>query len=205
MRGPRSARQPGARRRRAATGLLLGAALALAGCGTTDLQDQARSGDGRGYVAGDGTVTELAVSERGEPVELTGTSAEGDPVSLAEWRGDVVVLNVWYAACGPCRAEAPDLREAAAEYADDGVRFVGVNTRDDPPTAQAFQRTFEITYPSIIDTDGAAISALRGSVSPQAVPTTLVIDREGRVAARVLGVVDPSVLRTLVDDALAEA
>lgn len=191
------------RRLTAALGAAVAGVLLLSGCSAGDLEQQARAGDNKNYVAGDGSVVELAASERGEPVEVSGTSAEGEPVDLADWRGDVVVLNVWYAACGPCRAEAPDLREIAAEYAGQGVRFVGVNTRDDAPTAQAFQRRFEISYPSIMDSDGAAIMALRGQVSPQAVPTTLVIDPQGRVSARILGLADPSILRSLIDDARA--
>ncbi len=191
-------------RLRGAAAAALAAVLVLSACSTApELEKQARAGDNKNYVAGDGSVVEVAASDRGEPVAVTGTSAEGKPVDLAKWRGNVVVLNVWYAACGPCRAEAPDLRDLANEYAADGVKFVGVNTRDDAATAQAFQRRFEIPYPSIIDSDGAAIVALRGEVSPQAVPTTLVIDSEGRVAARILGLADPSVLRSLVDDALA--
>jgi len=192
------------RRVRAAAAAALAAVLTLTACSTAPgLEEQARAGDNKNYVAGDGSVVEVAPSDRGEPVAVTGTSAEGEPIDLAKWRGDVVVLNVWYAACGPCRAEAPDLRDIATEYAADGVKFVGVNTRDDAKTAQAFQRRFEIPYPSIIDSDGSAIVALRGQVSPQAVPTTLVIDSEGRVAARILGLADPSILRSLVDDALA--
>jgi peroxiredoxin len=191
-------------RLKGAAAAVLAAVLALSACSTAPgLEKQARAGDNKNYVAGDGSVVEVAASDRGEPVDVTGTSAEGKPVDLAKWRGDVVVLNVWYAACGPCRAEAPDLRDIAKEYAPHGVKFVGVNSRDDAKTAQAFQRRFEIPYPSIIDSDGAAIVALRGQVSPQAVPTTLVIDSEGRVAARILGLADPSVLRSLVDDALA--
>jgi thiol-disulfide isomerase/thioredoxin len=182
----------------------LSAVLLLAGCSSSTLQEQARAGDDKNYVAGDGSVVEVAPSDRGAPVEVRGTSAELQPVDLTAWRGDVVVLNVWYAACGPCRAEAPDLQAISADYAAKGVHFVGLNTRDDAQTAQAFQRRFEIGYPSILDGDGAAIVALRGEVSPQAVPTTLVIDRQGRVAGRILGrIADPSILTSLVDDALA--
>ena len=193
------------RRRSRWAAVLVAVALGLAGCsGGSTLAQQARAGDDKNYVAGDGSVTELAESKRGEPVTVTGTSADGEAVDVAAWRGEPVVLNVWYAACGPCRAEAPDLQAIWSEYESRGVHFLGVNTRDDAPTAQAFQRRFEITYPSIVDADGAAILALRGEVSPQAVPTTLVVDRRGRVAARVLGLVDPSTLRSLVDEVLAE-
>jgi thiol-disulfide isomerase/thioredoxin len=181
----------------------VGTALAVAGCaGEGALPD--RAADDRGYVSGDGSRVELAPSQRGEPVRVSGVSAEGERIDLADWRGDVVVLNVWYNTCPPCRVEAPDLAALAAETADEGVRFVGVNTRDDPATAQAFQRTFDIGYPSIMDAGGEAVLALRGEVAPQAVPTTLVIDRQGRVAARILGTADGGILRTLVTDAVAE-
>ena len=189
------------------TGALAAAAaavlLGVAGCvGEGALPD--RAADDRGYVSGDGSTVELAPQQRGEPVAVTGVSAEGDRVDLGDWRGEVVVLNVWYNTCPPCRVEAPDLAALAAETAADGVRFVGINTRDDPATAQAFQRTFGITYPSIMDSSGEAVLALRGEVAPQAVPTTLVIDREGRVAARILGTADAGTLRTLVADAVEE-
>jgi peroxiredoxin len=180
------------------------AAIAITGCSGGNLEQQARAGDNKGYLAGDGSVAEIAAGDRAQPVDVSGTDAEGGTVDLEQWRGNVVVLNVWYAACGPCRAEAADLQAISTEYAPDGVRFVGLNTRDDAPTAQAFQRRFGITYPSIMDADGSAIVGLQGQVSPQAVPTTLVIDRQGRVAARLLGTADPSTLRSLVDTALAE-
>lgn len=186
-----------------ATAVGLGLALLLAGCaGEGALPERAQ--DDRGYVSGDGATVEVAVAERGDPVEVTGTDAEGVVVDLADFRGEVVVLNVWYATCPPCRAEAPDLAAISSETASDGVQFVGVNTRDDAATAQAFQRTFAIGYPSIIDTSGEAVLALRGQVPPQAVPTTLVVDRQGRIAARILGTADAGTLRTLIEDAVAE-
>ena len=184
----------------AAAAVLLG----LTGCaGEGALPDA--SADDRGYISGDGSTIELAPADRGDPVDVTGVSAEGETIDLTQWRGEVVVLNVWYNTCPPCRAEAPDLAAIAVETAPDGVRFVGVNTRDDAATAQAFQRTFGITYPSILDVRGEAVLALRGEVAPQAVPSTLVIDRQGRVAARILGTADPGTLRTLVAGAVAEA
>lgn len=190
--------------RRPASALL--AALLLGGCTASDaLSEQARAGDAKNYVAGDGSVTQLAPGERGEPVRLSGATVDGGTVDVADWRGDVVVLNVWYAACAPCRAEAPDLVETAEAYAGDGVRFLGINTRDDAAAALAFERTYGIEYPSVLDArDGSALLALRGEVPPQAVPTTLVLDAEGRVAARALGRVDGSTLRGMLDDVLAE-
>ena len=164
----------------------------LVGCAPGD------AAESPGYVSGDGTVTEWAVGERGEPVELIGTSFAGETVDVEAYRGEVVLLNTWYASCPPCRAEAPDL---VALDAEDGVQLIGINSRDDAGTAQAFERTFGVEYPSIDDADGKAIAQLQGLVAINAVPTTLVLDHEGRVAARVIGSVEPSTLRSLVDAA----
>ena len=159
---------------------------------------------GQGYQSGDGSTKTWPVADRGEPVELAGTDFAGVAIDVADWRGDVVVLNTWYAACPPCRKEAPDLVSLATDYAADGVHLLGLNGTDDVGAAQAFERTFAVPYPSIADTDGAAIAALQGAVPVQAVPTTVVLDREGRVSARILGLASSSTLRALVDDALAE-
>jgi thiol-disulfide isomerase/thioredoxin len=195
---------------RRAAALLAALALgvgALSGCTASDaLSQQARAGDAKNYVAGDGSITLLAPAERGDPVELSGTTTAGETADVAAWRGDVVVLNVWYASCAPCRAEAPELAAVARDYADRGVHFLGINTRDAQAGAAAFERTYELPYPSVLDAKtGSALLALRGQVPPQAVPTTLVLDAEGRVAARVLGRVDGSTLRGLIDDVLAES
>ncbi|MEE6273916.1 TlpA disulfide reductase family protein [Georgenia sp. MJ206] len=189
------------RRRLAA---LLAAAALLAGCSTTG-QAGADQVEGAGYEAGDGSWTVWEEGERTGPVELTGTTFAGDEVDLATWRGDVVVLNFWYAACPPCRAEAPDLAAVHADYAPEGVRLLGVNPRDDAGTAQAFERTFAVPYPSLHDDDARGVAALEGVVPLQAMPTTVVLDTDGNVAARVLGQADPTVLRGLIDDVLAEA
>lgn len=178
------------------------AALALAGCATAGQPEQSA---GSGYQAGDGSWTTWEGEERTGPVELVGTTFEGEEVDLADWRGDVVVLNFWYAACPPCRAEAPDLAAIHEDYADAGVRLLGVNPRDDAGTAQAFERNFDVPYPSIEDSGARAVAAMQGIVPLQAMPTTVVIDTEGRVTGRVLGQFDPSVLRGMIDDALPEA
>ncbi len=164
--------------------------LALVACAPGD------AADSPGYVSGDGTVTQF--DSPGAPLELTGTSFTGEPVDVAEYRGMVVLVNTWYASCPPCRAEAPDL---AALDARDDVQVVGINNRDDAGTALAFERTFGIEYPSIDDSDGAAIAALQGIVAVNAVPSTVVLDTEGRVVARVIGRADPSTLAALVDGA----
>jgi peroxiredoxin len=195
---------PAGSRRRAAAAVL-SAGLALGGCSAASTGDgRTASGEQAGYVSGDGSTRTWAPDDRGDPVELAGTDFTGAAVDVAAWRGDVVVLNTWYAACPPCRAEAPDLVALATDYADDGVRLLGVNGTDDAGAAQAFERTFAVPYASLADTDGSAVAALQAYVPLQAVPTTVVLDREGRVAGRVLGLAEGSTLRAMVDDLLAE-
>lgn len=194
-----------ARARRATRVALVTAALVgavgLAGCTTSGAQPAVVD---QGYVAGDGSVVQLAPEDRGEPVDLSGTTLDGEQVDVGEWRGAPVVLNTWFAACGPCREEAPDLAEISTETAADGVRFLGINTSDGAAQGLAFEEQFGVEYPSLLDRDGTGVLALRGELPPAATPTTLVLDPQGRVAARFLGVADPSTLRTVIDDALQE-
>ena len=191
-------------RRLAAVPAIVGTALLLAACTPTVTGGWDEQGAETGYVSGDRSVTTWDVGDRTGPVDIAGTDFAGADFSLEDWRGDVVVLNTWYAACPPCRAEAPDLVELAAEYEGAGVHVLGINSTDDAGAAQAFERTFEIPYPSLHDADGTAVAALQGVVPIQAVPTTVVLDQEGKVAARVLGVIDPATVRAVIDDLLAE-
>jgi peroxiredoxin len=179
-------------------------AAGLSACAPSVTGGWTEGGTQTGYVSGDSSVTIWEPEDRRGPVAVTGTSYAGEEIDVTAWQGDVVVLNTWYAACPPCRAEAPDLVELAEDYADRGVRLLGINSTDAAGAAQAFERTFSVPYPSLQDTDGSAVAALQGIVPVQAVPTTVVLDREGKVYARVLGLVQRSTLRALVDDALAE-
>jgi thiol-disulfide isomerase/thioredoxin len=180
-----------------AVGLLLAAA-ALAGCGG----GSGGQGSGTSYVAGDGTVTIVAAKDRRQPVTLSGRTIEGNPIDITTYRGHPIVVNVWGSWCAPCRKEAPDLEKAYGQLKSEGVAFIGVDTRDDDlAQARAFQSTFGITYPSIVDDGGAVLLGLRGVVAPTAVPTTLVLDEQGRVAARVSGAVNATTLVGLVHDA----
>jgi thiol-disulfide isomerase/thioredoxin len=156
--------------------------------------------DSPGYVSGDGTVTIFNDSD--EPLSLTGTSFQGDPVDIADYSGQVVLVNTWYASCPPCRSEAPLMAQMDAK---DDVQVIGVNNRDDAPTAEAFERTFSIAYPTINDEDGNAIAQLQGKVAINAVPTTLVVKPDGTVYARIIGEADPSTLASLIDDAAGSA
>ncbi|MEY4557867.1 MAG: hypothetical protein RL024_25 [Actinomycetota bacterium] len=180
-------------------------ALSLAGCTSDPLADQFRSGDSKNYIAGDGTVTEFDSTQRPTFLPFTGETESGQMLDSKALEGKVVVMNWWYSACAPCRAEAPELQALYEEFQDQGVQFVGVNVRDTAETALAFDRKFDISFPSIIDAQSGAVSlAFQGVVSPQAVPTTLVIDKQGKVASRILGRIDPSILKTLIETVVAE-
>ncbi len=179
-------------------------ALTLTACTANDpLAKQAAAGDGKNYIAGDGSVSEYAPEARGESVELTAELYDGTVVDSADWQGRVTVLNFWYAACPPCRLEAPDLQALYEKYKDDGVMFYGVNVRDPEATAAAFERNFGVTYPSIDDRDGGVLFSMTQYVPPQAVPTTLVLDKQGRIAARIIGLAEKSTLDALISDAAA--
>ena len=196
------------RRRMTALALATAGAIVLSGCTANDsLAEQYREGTGQGYISGDGAYTVIAEADRGEPIEFDGLIESGEMVSSDDYRGDVLVVNFWYAGCPPCRLEAPDLEALSQRFAPDGVSFLGVNIYDQAATALSFAEEFGVTYPSILDVnDGGARLAFAGQVAPTAVPTTLVLDREGRVAARIAGLVsEPSVLRSMISDVLAEA
>ncbi|MFC5382526.1 TlpA family protein disulfide reductase [Aquipuribacter nitratireducens] len=181
----------------AAATLLLGACTA-GEAGVPGLRDEAA----RAYVSGDATVEVLPADDRGEPVDgVTGTTLDGEPLDVADLRGETVVLNVWGSWCAPCHAEAPDLVEAEAQLADEGVRFVGINIRDRSVEAAAgFEEEYGIGWPSLHDPDSLLLLPLAGSVPPNTVPATLVLDEEGRVAARILSRVDRATLVGVVED-----
>jgi thiol-disulfide isomerase/thioredoxin len=187
-----------------AAALLLGAT--LAGCGADPLAEQYRAGSGKDYIAGDGTVETYAAANRKTPDEFASETDSGSAIASADLGGEVAVLNFWYAGCPPCRAEAPQLEKLNQEFQADRVRFLGVNTRDEAGTAAAFAKTFGLTYPSLIDYRDAAVQlAFSAAIPPNAVPTTLVLDRQGRIAARILGeVTEPSTLETIIRDTVAE-
>lgn len=181
-------------------GLFVLAPLLAACSSSSDAASEANAG----YVSGDGVVVEIPPEGRAASLEIRGTTYGGDDFDSTALRGAPLVINVWYASCPPCRVEAPALKAVHSEYGSQGVEFVGVNTRDKAGPAAAFEKTFGITYPSIPDPDGVVITSMDGSVSPNAVPTTLILDAEGRVAARITGAADQSTLESLLDAVLAE-
>lgn len=180
------------------------AALALTGCSGADEGPAPSQLPGQGYQSGDGSVRVWAVAERGDALNLTGTDYTEKPVDISAWRGDVVLINTWFAACPPCRVEAPVLAAISTDRGSEGVHVIGINRVDDAGAALAFERTHDIPYPSINDRSGEATASLQGVVPIAATPTTVVLDRQGRVAARVLGVLDATTINAIIDDVLAE-
>ncbi|MGK9149542.1 TlpA family protein disulfide reductase [Plantibacter flavus] len=181
-------------------------AVLLAGCANDPLAAQYRAGSGKNYIGGDGTITEIAAKNRGKPISFAGELETGAPTASTDYLGNVLVVNFWYAGCAPCRAEADDLQAVWEKYQGEGVAFLGVNVRDQVDTALTFATSYGITYPSAIDVnDGNFKIAFTGEVAANAVPTTLVLDRQGRVAARILGEIsDDSILDAIVATVLSE-
>lgn len=182
--------------------------LVLSGCAAQadPLAEQFRAGTGQNYISGDGALTIVAPESRQNPVVFTGPLDIGGSFSSSDVAGQVVVVNFWYAGCPPCRLEAADLEALNQQFLERDVVFMGVNIMDQAPTALTFASEFGVTYPSILDVnDGAVRLAFAGQVAPNAVPTTLVLDRDSRVAARISGLLtDPGVLANIIDDVLAE-
>lgn len=183
-------------------GIALGLVLLLAGC--ADASSDVESAGGQGFVSGDGSAQVIAPEDRTAAPEVAGTTLDGEPLALADFSGDVVVVNVWGSWCAPCRAEAEALQQVYLDHRQDGVQFVGLNTRDQQAAALAFEERFGITYPSLVDENGELQLAFRDSLPPNAIPSTLVIDRDGDIAARVVGPTTYSQLSDLVGDVAAE-
>lgn len=159
------------------------------------------SSQGLGYIDGTGVVRTVVAEERELLGEVSGETLDGDRVAVADYAGQTVVLNFWWSQCPPCRAEAPGLADAATELRREEVVFLGVNIREpNPETARGFERTFDIPYPSLYDPDGNTLLAFDGVLSPYSIPSTVVVDEQGRIAATVLGAVNKTTLLGLVQD-----
>jgi len=179
--------------------------LTTSACANDSLADQFRSGDNKNYIAGDGTVTEFALGSRPKAADWSGVTESGEALSSTQLKGVITVMNFWYAGCAPCRIEMPELIELQTEFLPEGVQFIGVNVRDSAETSLAFARRIGMNFPSVMDAKtGSVVLGFTGVVTPQAVPTTLVIDAEGNVSARVLGRIDKGILTTLVKSVIEE-
>lgn len=172
--------------------------LAVAGC--SDLQGT----DGKDYVGGEGQIIIVDPEDRGAPVDAAGPSIDGGELDLADHRGSVVVVNVWWSGCSPCRREMPLLVDVVRDVGEDAV-LLGINIRDSSPeNARSFMRGIDVDFPSFYD-PGSEVLLAFGRIRPQALPSTAVLDREGRLAALVTGEVTSAVtLRDVIDDVAAE-
>jgi len=196
---------------RVAASLVLSTVLiaGLAACSADPLAEQYREGDNRGFVsAANGfEVVEIKAADRTEPIEFEGVLDNGEKTTSADYAGDVTVVNFWYAGCAPCRVEAPELVKVYDSFEGQDVKFLGVNLYDGAEASQAFAEKFGVAYPSALTTvDGSIKLAFAGSTPLNAVPVTLVLDKEGRVAARLIGQIEEaSILETLVRETLEES
>ena len=167
-------------------------ALALTGCGN------AKQVATKSYVAGNGTVTFIESKDRKTAPVLTGLTLDGENLQVP--LGGIVVVNVWASWCAPCRAEAPTLAALANKY--QGVVFVGVLTRDSEVAARAFEKRFQIPYPTLVD--DSVLLGFRDTLSANAIPSTIVIDKKGMVAARISGQITVASLSELIEKIHAE-
>ncbi|MEU8889073.1 TlpA disulfide reductase family protein [Streptomyces sp. NPDC048442] len=185
----------------AVCGVLVGA-LALSACGG----DKPSSGGGTNFVAGKGGIDSVPVADRKPAPKLDGKTLQDKDFDVASLKGKVVVLNIWGSWCSPCRAEAPTFAKVAKELKSKGVEFVGIDARD-PQKGQAidFEKDAGIEYPSLYDPDGKLMLRFpKGSLNPQGIPNTIVIDKEGRVAGRSLAALNEKKLRQMIAPLIAE-
>jgi thiol-disulfide isomerase/thioredoxin len=194
------------RARRAAAGaLLLAASLALAACDTGAIGQNTPASNGQSFVSGSAGTTVYGASTGPAVPRVSGTTLSGQKLALAQYQGHVVVMNFWGSWCTPCRAEAPVLASLSHRLTGSGVRFLGVDIRDSPTTAQAFLSDFHISYPSLNDPGDVIALDFQSTVPPAGIPTTLVIGRDGRISARVIGEVSYPGLRGLISRAMAQS
>ena len=198
-RGPRPPARP--RRALAVAALAAAGVLAVAGC-SGSIAASSPASNGQSFVAGSPGTTVYAAGPYAPAV--SGPLVGGGRASLSSYRGHVVVLNFWGSWCTPCRAEAPSLAQLASQFKASGVRFLGVDIRDSTATAQAFMSDFRITYPSLNDPSDTIALDFRSTVPAAGIPTTLVIARNGRIAARVIGGVTYTGLKSVIQRVVAQ-
>jgi len=178
--------------------------LALSACtGGADAVDVNNGGQFR-FVEATPTGELIGVEERGVAPAFGGTLLDGADFDSTTLDGDVAVINFWGSWCGPCRVESPEFQEVYDDVQDQGVSFLGVNVKDGDQQARAFVASKNITFPSIFDPRGEVTLAF-SDFPPSAIPSTVLLDRDGRVAAVYLGTVTQDSLRAVIDLLLAES
>jgi peroxiredoxin len=174
------------------------AVLSLAACDGGAIGQNTPQSNGQSFVSGSYGTTVFTPGSSPAAPPVSGKTLAGQHLSLASYRGDVVILNFWGSWCAPCRREAPALAALASYFRSRNVRFLGVDLDDTPASADAFMRTFRISYPSLNDPGDEIALAFRGTVPPTGIPSTLVIGRTGHIAARIVGGVSYSGLKELI-------
>jgi thiol-disulfide isomerase/thioredoxin len=183
---------------------LLAAVGVLAGCSTGDGAVDVNNGGEFRFVAGTPAGEIIPVDERAEAPEFAGTLLGGGEFDSAALAGQVGVLNFWGSWCAPCRVETPEFDEVATDLADDGVQFLGINVKETSEQfALAFVERFGISFPSLYDPRGEVALAFR-DYPANAIPSTIVLDPQGRVAAVYTGEVSQDDLRQVLDRVLEE-
>ncbi|MEU1938689.1 TlpA family protein disulfide reductase [Streptomyces coeruleorubidus] len=203
LRSNRSTRTTRVRRRAALTAGAAVAALLVTGCGSGGTSG---GGGNTNFVTGTDGIATAAKGERAPAPDLSGKTIAGKTLDVADYKGKVVVLNVWGSWCNPCRAEAKYFAKVSKAYAGKGVQFVGINTRDTSTgAALAFEKDWDITYPSLYDPTGKLLLRFgRGTLNPQAIPSTLILDRDGKIAARSLSALSEERLLKMLKPVVAE-
>ncbi|MFK4226273.1 TlpA family protein disulfide reductase [Streptomyces sp. NPDC019890] len=147
----------------------------------------------------EGGTKKIAAGHRQQAADIEGRTPGGEPVRLSDFRGKVVVINAWASWCGPCRAETPGLQRLHKELGGQGLQVLGVNGEDDAAAAQAFLGEYKVTYPTLMDEGGRQMLRMpKGLVSQLGLPYTLVVDRDGKVAAAHGGAINEAELKGLV-------
>ena len=209
---PWQPRQPGLPRvprlpRRTALGAAVAAAaiLATAGCAGGDIGANNPASSGQSFVGHSYESTYYQTGSRPVAPLVSGTTLTGQHLSLSQYRSETVVVNFWGSWCAPCRAEAPALGQLARQLASRGVRFVGIDIRDEPDSAKAFLQQFNVGYPSISDPNDEIALAFHSTVPPADIPTTLVIDKSGRIADRIFGAATYRQLLSVINQVTGQA
>ncbi len=179
-------------------------AVAAAGCDGGNIAANDPGSSGQSFVGQSYASTFYQVGHRPAAPSVSGTTINGQRLSLSAYHGDTIVLNFWGSWCAPCRAEAPALAQLARKLGPEHVRFVGIDIRDQPDSAEAFMQTFNVDYPSLNDPGDEIALEFHSTVPPAAIPTTLVIDRSGRIAARIFGASSYADLQALISKVIGQ-
>ncbi|MFI2436859.1 TlpA family protein disulfide reductase [Streptomyces sp. NPDC018693] len=194
------------RPRRAALRTAAGAAVAALLLSACTSGGTSGGGGNTNFVMGKDGIATVTKGQRDAAPDLSGKTVDGEQLSVGDYKGKIVVLNVWGSWCAPCRAEAPNFEKVHRDLKDQGVQFIGINTRDtEVLNARAFEKEQGVTYPSLYDpTSKLLLRFEKGTLNLQAIPSTLVLDRDGKIAARSLAALSEEKLRKMIDPVLAE-